>query len=133
DAGALQHRALLHERPAVMPGNARATAGIPFGNGHRPLNMRDDRTENIEGHAAIVTRDAGNQLWGMTAPEPNLVLVDVLSGAASTSLVYPDDLGAARREGAWPPAPAADGQLCYCSRREVGLLSFALMLKISAP
>ena len=122
-----------------MPGNARATAGIPFGNGHRPLNMRDDRTESIEGHAAIVTRDAGNKLWGMTAPEPNLVLVDVLSGpaprAAGTAepFLYPDDLGAVRGDGVFETLLVRDGHLCNTRRHEDRFLSSARMLQLPAP
>lgn len=87
----------------------------------------------------IVSRTPGNKLWGMTATQQNLVLVDVLSGPApraadpAAPFLYPDDLGAVRGDGVFETLLVRDGHLCNTRRHEDRFLSSARMLQLPAP
>ncbi len=75
----------------------------------------------------------------MTAPHPDIILVDVLSeGAprvsdASSPFLYPDDLGAVRGDGVFETLLVRDGHACNVARHENRFLSSADMLQLPAP
>lgn len=75
----------------------------------------------------------------MTAPQRDIILVDVLSGDAprvadgSAPFLYPDDLGAVRGDGVFETLLVRDGHACNVARHEDRFLSSADMLQLPAP
>lgn len=75
----------------------------------------------------------------MTAPQHDIILVDVLSedapriADASEPFLYPDDLGAVRGDGVFETLLVRDGHACNVTRHENRFLSSAEMLQLPAP
>ncbi|WP_240452532.1 aminodeoxychorismate lyase [Corynebacterium xerosis] len=75
----------------------------------------------------------------MTAPQHDIILVDVLSedapriADASEPFLYPDDLGAVRGDGVFETLLVRDGHACNVARHENRFLSSAEMLQLPAP
>lgn len=75
----------------------------------------------------------------MTAPQQDIILVDVLSedapriADASEPFLYPDDLGAVRGDGVFETLLVRDGHACNVARHENRFLSSAEMLQLPAP